>query len=519
MKITKIDLGETGTFSPIFLDYLKEDQRLKKFYNTFPIKENFKKIIESKNFSSHNRAILVEVLKEQYNSLEISQAVKENLEGLASEKTFTVTTGHQLNIFTGPMYFIYKIVTCILTAKRLKTAYPEYNFVPVYWMASEDHDFAEINHFNLFGKKYTWETHQKGPVGKFNPEGIKTVLDELPEKIELFERAYLQHATLTEATRYIVNDLFGDQGLVIIDADNAKLKKLFVPIIKDELLSQNTGKIVARTSSELSEQGFKEQVSPRDINLFYMAEGLRERIVLDGSYKVLNTGLQFSETEILGLLEDSPEIFSPNVVLRPLYQEMVLPNLAYIGGPAEIAYWLQLHQVFEFFKIDFPVLMPRNFGMIVNKTLHKKIKKLNLHVHDLFLDLQSLKNKYLSENSSNSLELDKEQEVLKQVYLSILHKALMVDQSLEGVVGAENNKTIKGIENIAKRLRKAEEQNQEVAIKQIETTKEKLFPDNGLQERTDNFLNFYINNPSIIKYFLDNFDPFDFRFHVLVENE
>ncbi|MDQ3535509.1 MAG: bacillithiol biosynthesis cysteine-adding enzyme BshC [Bacteroidota bacterium] len=520
MKIESVNLGETGTFSPIFLDYLKEEPSLKKFYNYPPSRENFKEIIDARSFPSNGRKILVDVLNRQYHSIKLSKAVKENIDALHDEKTFTITTGHQLNIFSGPLYFIYKIVTCILTAKVLKKEYPDYNFVPVYWMASEDHDFAEINHFTLFGKTYSWETDQSGAVGRYNPEAIKSILDALPEKVEIFEKAYLQHKSLADATRYFVNDLFGEEGLVIIDADNSDLKNQFKSVIKDDLTANNAGKIIQDTSSELSSSGYKVQVSPREINLFYMDENLRERIVFNEKiYKILNSELEFTEKEILELVDKSPEKFSPNVVLRPLYQEIILPNIAYVGGPAEIAYWLQLKQVFEFYKISFPILMPRNFGMIVNKTLAKKIKKLNLQVKDLFLGLQSLKNTFIAENTSNNLSLHKEQEVLKQVYLSVLHKALLVDQSLEGMIGAENAKAEKGIENIEKRLKKAEEKNQEVAIKQIENITEKLFPENGLQERTENFLNFYINNPSIIKYFIENFDPFDFRFHIIMENE
>lgn len=519
MKIEKVNPGETGIFSPIFLDYLNKEPSLEKYYDHFPAKENFKELIASRNFPKKNRDVLMEVLNDQYKSINISDAVNDNIESLSNENTFTIVTGHQLNIFSGPLYFIYKIVSCILTAESLKKEYPENNFVPVYWMATEDHDFAEINHFNLFGKTYTWETDQKGPVGRFNPSSIKSILDEMPEKVALFEKAYLRHDNLADATRFFVNELFGDKGLIIIDGDNAALKELLKPVMKDDLLSNNAGRIIQETSTELSSLGYKVQVFPREINLFYMDGNVRERIVYDGSYKVINTNLEFSEQEILDKLEHSPEKFSPNVVLRPIYQEIILPNLAYIGGPAEVAYWLQLKQMFEFFKISFPVLMPRNFGMIINKNITRKVKKLNLKIKDLFLDLQALKNQFINENASNNLSLEKEQEVLKQVYFSVMHKALLVDQSLEGMIGAENTKAIKGLENIEKRLRKAEEQNQEIAIKQIENIKEKLFPGKGLQERTENFLNFYINNPSIFDVFIQHFDPFDFKFLVLVEDE
>lgn len=519
MKVEKIDLGEINNFSPIFLDYLQGEPRLKKFYYLAPEKENFKQMIQSLNFTKDRRIKLSEVLGQQYSNIKISKKVEDNIQALKDENSFTITTGHQLNIFTGPLYFIFKIITTINTARQLKEAFPEYHFIPVYWMASEDHDFEEINHFNLFGKTYSWNSDQKGAVGKFDPQDIEEIFDSIPEYPEIFKKAYLNHDTLADATRYLVNELFGEEGLIIVDGDNRILKSEITPLIKEELIHNHAHNLVQKTSSELGSLGYKLQVTPREINLFYLDKNVRERIVKDHDYQVLNTDIKLSEKEILQLVEEAPEKFSPNVILRPLYQEMVLPNLAYVGGPAEMAYWLQLKPLFEHYKVSFPILMPRNFGLIINKNITKKIFKNNLSVKDLFLDLQSLKTKFIKENSENVIALDHEKDVLNQVFQSILHKGLAVDQSLEGMIGAESAKTLKGLENIEKKLRKAEEQKQETAIKQIENIKEKLFPGDGLQERKENILNFYINNPAILSFLMNNLEPFDFRFHVVIENE
>lgn len=519
MKVEKIDLGEINNFSPIFLDYLQGEPRLKKFYYLAPEKENFKQMIQSLNFTKDWRIKLSEVLGQQYSNIKISKKVEDNIQALKDENSFTITTGHQLNIFTGPLYFIYKIITTINTARQLKEAFPEYHFIPVYWMASEDHDFEEINHFNLFGKTYSWNSDQKGAVGKFDPQDIEEIFNSIPEYPEIFKKAYLNHDTLADATRYLVNELFGEEGLIIVDGDNRILKSEISPLIKEELIHNHAHNLVQKTSSELGSLGYKLQVTPREINLFYLDKNVRERIVKDHDYQVLNTNIKLSEKEILLLVEEAPEKFSPNVILRPLYQEMVLPNLAYVGGPAEMAYWLQLKPLFDHYKVSFPILMPRNFGLIINKNVTKKIFKNNLSVKDLFLDLQSLKTKFIKENSENVIALDHEKDVLNQVFQSILHKGLAVDQSLEGMIGAESAKTLKGLENIEKKLRKAEEQKQETAIKQIENIKEKLFPGDGLQERKENILNFYINNPAILSFLMNNLEPFDFRFHVVIENE
>src|SRR5688572_5936123 len=398
MHVTTLPYRATNAFSDLVYDFLDQKPQLKPFLHRFPVIENFKdQIREKQSFPLAQRQTLVKVLQKQYQNLGKSAAVELNLALLQQEKTFTVTTGHQLNIFTGPLYFIYKIVTAIKTCQELKLAYPENEFVPVYWMASEDHDFAEINHFNLFGKRYDWETEQKGAVGRMALTGIEKVLEEMPEKYPVFEDAYRNSQTLSEATRKIVNELFGEFGLVILDADEPELKKALIPVIQNELAKNTAYQLVNRTNETLAAY-YKPQVLAREINLFYLDNGLRERIVQEGEmYKVLNTNLVFTAEEIQKLVVESTEKFSPNVILRPLYQEMVLPNLAYVGGGAEVAYWLQLKLIFDEYNVPFPILILRNSAMYVNKATAARMHKLGLKAEDLFQDLNALK-KRVAEN-------------------------------------------------------------------------------------------------------------------------
>ena len=520
MKIEKIDLGETGNFSPIFLDYLQQKEQLRPFYHLFPSLENFEKQIRQKEFSNEKRRVLAEVLKEQYAKIEADTRVFDNISLLNTENTFTVTTGHQLNIFSGPLYFIYKIATVINTCKKLEETFPEFNFVPVYWMASEDHDFQEINHFRLFGEKYTWETDQTGAVGRFGPAGLRNILSKLPEKSPLFERAYLGHDNLADATRYFVNELFGSYGLVVIDADHKNLKAELTGLITDDLTRHEAETIVIPDSDRIEKMGYKSQVYCRPVNLFYLEDNVRERIVFQNDrYEINNTGLSFSKEEMLDLVKTNPEKFSPNVILRPLYQETILPNLAYVGGPSEVAYWLQLHGLFQHYKLPFPILMPRNFALMINRVNSKKIRKIGIEAKNLFKEEKLLKEHFIAENAGHNLTLEREKEILEQVFQSIKNQALTVDKSLGGFIGAEGSKAFKSVENIEKRLKKAEETKYDNSLKSLLGMKEKLFPEGNLQERTDNFLNFYINNPDFINQILAVLDPFDFRFHILIEDE
>jgi bacillithiol biosynthesis cysteine-adding enzyme BshC len=411
---------------------------------------------------------------------------------------------------------IYKIVTIINLAKKLKAEFPAYNFVPVYWMASEDHDFAEISSFNLFGKTFKWETEQKGAVGRMNPTELQAIFNELSEKPVIFEEAYLKNTTLSNAARQYMHQLFGSEGLISIDADDATLKGTFSEIIKDDLLNNSANEIVTKTSNELNEMGYHTQITPREINFFYLQDGLRERIVKEGNiYKVLNSELSFSESEILQILYNQPQKFSPNVVLRPLYQETILPNLAYIGGPSEVPYWLQIKGIFDHYGEQFPLLMPRNFALLINQASQKRLDKLGITAEELFADDASLRRSYVERNSENSLSLAFEIDDVSEVFERILKKSLAIDQTMKGAVEAEKSKIISSIENLEKRIKKAEERNQETSVTQLLALKQKLFPDGGLQERKDNFLNFYLNDKDFINKLLEAFDPIDYSFNII----
>jgi bacillithiol biosynthesis cysteine-adding enzyme BshC len=518
MNKQTISLSDTGQFSSLFLDYMEQKENLQPFFQRFPSLVNFNEQVQSRQFDTYKREVLRTVLREQY--AHFPPLVQAQIDSVTNENTFTVTTGHQLNIFGGPLYLIYKLITTINLAKRLQETYPQYHFIPVYWMATEDHDFEEINHFHLFGKKYTWQTAQTGAVGRMNPQELRTVLGEIAEKLPVFEKAYLQHASLAAATRHWVHELFGDQGLLCIDADAPQLKAQFQEAIKADLLEQRTFDIANRTTEQLQDLGYKTQVNAREINFFYLDNQIRERIVpVQDHFQVLNTEISFTKEALLTELEQHPERFSPNVLLRPLYQETILPNLAYIGGPAEVAYWLQLKGIFDAFQTPFPLLMPRNFALVVNKANTRKLDKLCISVSDLFLEEAPLKRKFIECAVPEVVNVEAEKEQIVKAFEVLTQKAVRLDKTLEGFVGAERQKTLHSLENVEKRLKKAEEKNQETGITQLLSIKNKLFPDGQPQERVDNFLNFYLNNPEFLQELMHLLDPLEYRFHILTEDE
>ncbi|MEY3646967.1 MAG: hypothetical protein RL127_1675 [Bacteroidota bacterium] len=353
MPIQSYPLQRVPGFSKLLLDYLAGKPELKPLYGATPTLESFRAQIDQKK--SVNRKLLAEVLADQYQGITDAP----DIACLGNENTFTVTTGHQLNLLTGPLYVIYKLVSTINLARKLQQAYPEFKFVPVYWMATEDHDWDEINHLHLFGKTYTCTSAQTGAVGRFHTEDLAEMLGQLPSGIPLFKDAYQSSQTLTEAVRKYIHALFGETGLVCIDADDARLKGLMNKVMEADVLQRAHQKSVADTDEKLVSLGYKPQIHAREINFFYMKGDLRERIEYsNGNYHVLNTDIRFSEETMTAEIANHPEHFSPNVVLRPLYQEIILPNLAYLGGPAEVGYWFQLKSVFDLHQVPFQLFQP-----------------------------------------------------------------------------------------------------------------------------------------------------------------
>ena len=511
MQVKSYPIESLQSFSKLLIDYLAEFPALAKFYGSSPQLESFEQQILGKNsFSSSNRVILHEVIKGQYH--EIAQEVE--IDSILNENTYTVTTGHQLNIFTGPLYVIYKIVSTINLAKKLKATYPKANFIPIYWMATEDHDWDEINHFYWLGKKFEIATAQKGAVGRFSLSEFEPFLKEIPNTIPAFQDAYSQAKNLSQAVRIYMHELFGGQGLICLDADDARLKSIFAPIILADLFDHSHLAPVENATKSLIEMGYKTQINAREINLFYLMDGVRERIEKRGDiYQVLNTATTFSAKELHAEVAEFPERFSPNVVLRPLYQEMILPNLAYIGGPAEVGYWLQLKGIFDLHQVPYPIVLPRNFAIILGEKHQQKINKLGIGLTDLFLEDFELRRKFVASQSVRVLDCDSELNLLNPIFNELAKRAKSIDSTLEASVKAEFKRLENGLERMGKKLKKAEERNHETAIRQLNQLKTALFPEGQWQERYENFLNYYMEHPAFIQQLLDTFDPLLFKMY------
>ena len=339
------------------------------------------------------------------------------------------------------------------------------------------------------------------------------------ELVELFQNAYTKHADFSFATRCLVNELFGQYGLVILDPNDARLKREFAEVIKDDLLNSTAYKFVARTISNLEKIKHKSQVNPRDINIFYLLDNQRERVVKENQlFNIQNSEIKFTKEQLLKEIETHPERFSPNVVTRPLYQQKILPNLAYVGGPAEVSYWLEYKEMFDHYGIFFPMLIPRNFVMIMDEQISERLTKLGLASEDVFLPINELTEKFIKSISGEKISLETEKEKLVKLYKDISEKASIVDSTLVSSVDADLQRHLKEIDNLEKKMLRSFKQKNETAVGQIEKIKDKLFPTGNLQERYDNFIPFYLKQgKSFIELLKENLNPMDFRFTILSE--
>ncbi|MDN3695187.1 bacillithiol biosynthesis cysteine-adding enzyme BshC [Chryseobacterium tructae] len=498
--INKISFNDIESIPQLVKDFL--NQNIEGFEDkTFSV-EHFSQQIHLKkdSFSSEQRNILFNVFDQQLSDLNLSSKQKDNLENLKQPNTFTITTGHQLNLFSGPVFFVYKILQTIKTCTYLKEHFPDFNFVPVYWMASEDHDFAEINHFKTENNYYEINEKSGGPVGRiqmndnyFISEFEKEFKDSVfgTELILMLKEAYKIGNTLTQAIQILVNRLFSEFGLLMLDGDSKELKEQIKEVFKDELLHFSLQKNSKDKVNFLTEKYGKVQVNPRDINLFYLSE-TRDRIDFNGQkYIVVDTNIQFTEEEIIAELENHPEKFSPNALMRPVYQEKVMPNLAYIGGNAEIMYWLELKDYFSKINIPFPILIPRNSMLFLKEKTLKKIEKLELNIGDFFQNFTVITNqKILKDNPILEL-LDKKEDILVSNFAELRASAETTEKSFGNMVKAEEVRQLKSFKRMKKRLLHAEKIKQNELLERLENLFLAVHPSKTWQERVFNFSVFF----------------------------
>jgi len=290
--------------------------------------------------------------------------------------------------------------------------------------------------------------------------------------------------------------LLGSYGVVVIDPAATELKRLFLPVLQQELFDPVSDKIVQTQTAKLNES-YAGQAFSRPINLFYLKDDIRERIEQTGdNYHVVHTDIRWDKAGLQEEVENHPERFSPNVILRGLYQETILPNVAFIGGGSEVAYWLQLKGIFDHYKVFFPTLVLRQSFLVSDDKSNILQQKIGLTDEEMFQPTEQLVQYFVKQHASNDLELKTLEKEMQTVFDQIKDRATKIDGTLRASADAALTKMKYQMHVMEKKMLRAEKRNMADQISQIYKLKNKLFPNNSLQERYDTFMPFYLEKGS-----------------------
>lgn len=530
MKIEKIGFEKFSQISSRDKAYQSNDSTLEPFYKYKFEYNEFKNAISDRKRFPIDRKLLINQLNKQYDGIEVSKKTAKNIQKLASENTFTIITAHQPSLFTGPLYYILKICSTINITENLKKDFPENDFVPVFILGAEDHDFEEINHTQIFNKKIEWNNDESGSVGRMSKTNLDQAIEQLfdilgdnanaNELKEIVAFAQKESYSYGEFSFLLIHKLFDRFGLIIANFDNKAFKNAFKPYIKQEIFENTSKPLVELEQKRLIEAGFSDQAYAREINFFYLSDGSRSRIEKQGDvFKVLDTDLSFTMDEMYDEIDRFPERFSPNVIMRPIFQEIIMPNLAYVGGGGELAYWMERKSQFKEFNVFFPMLVRRNSALWVNKRNKKQMDSLELGIQDFLADTEQLIKSYALDQTEHEIDFSSEYSKITEAYNDISHKAVDIDKTLEAKVEAMKTNHINNLEKLHQRLIRTIKQNQETTLNKIRKTKDLLFPGEGLQERQVNFMEFYLSNgKDMIDYLTEVCNPFEKELLVIYED-
>jgi len=476
---------------------------LQDFQKFLPEWNELEKIIQNK---SQNEINFLDIIRKQYSNFTDDNSFEAilNIHNFnKSKKIFTVTCAHQPILFGGPLYVLLKIVDCISICRELNKQYPEHCFLPIFYIGAEDHDSDEISKVSVFNQSLFWEHNHKSASGFWAlDEHFNQVKNELFSKlnntafgkeiIEIIQQSFNEN-NYGISYQSFIHKVFGRYGLLTFLPNDDWVKKEMKSIFLDEL-SQQTSFTIVSASNERLKNCIDIQANPREINLFYSDVSARNRIEKNHhTFNVLNREIQFDADEMPMFIDNNYEKLSPNVILRPLMQEKLLNNILFIGGGAEISYWLQLKKLFEHYHLDFPMLMRRSSVLMIEDNSITKLKKVNIEL-DFFLEnIQKIEQAFIQKNKDAHNDIDAEMQTIKTQLNQIQQKAKNIDESMLSSVEAEMVKVIKSLQGLSSKIEKIEKNKNEISLHQLRNIREKLLPNNILHERKDSWIQYLAN--------------------------
>ncbi len=499
MDISGCSFSELS-YSTLFTTYLTNYEKLSSFYEFNPLDEaDIERRAESL-FGARYKDAYINALRSYHEELGISSSQAGQLKKLDKEDALVIVTGQQLGVLGGPMFTIYKIMSAILIARSYEEKLDR-PVVPVFWLADEDHDFEEIAWAGITGRKDFTKIHldEEGSGKPVSDELVTAQIEELKAQVkeELFDTDfsealwnqinsyYKEGKTHAQAFAGLINEWFADEGLLIAGSNFASVKKLLskefsVSISEADAMYES----IEKQSSEL-ENEFHRQVMNGDSNLFYISETEgRQKLNREGKGWVAGEK-SWAEAELLEDIQKHPEKFSPNVFLRPVIQDVLLPTLGYVAGPGELAYYGQMKDFYHQFGLQMPPIFPRFCGTIIESGISRIVEKLPFSFCEYGKRIEDLESAFIEQTETVDLEqvFGEWKQKLEESAEEPLKVINEIDPTLDGTVG----KTVAGFGNELDKLKgrvyRSIKKQEETQLSRIEKIKVNLFPDGGLQER------------------------------------
>ncbi len=550
-----VEFSKLPNFNNLYLDYIsggeEEMEKLKPFFNSmYRDNEEFFKVIDDKvyNYSTNryfDKNILIDILKHQNVTFGGDEYTAANIEKLSGEHTFAVVTGQQVSLYTGPVYTILKTITAVKLAKDLHERFPQFNFVPVFWLEAEDHDIDEADHTYIIDRQNELirigfeqqENNSEENIKRSTPPVGTTVFGEVINSINeqlrsslidtdfkdkimnLVTKHYREGNDYKTAFAGLMNEIFKGYGVIFIDPSDIEIKRLLKPVFEKELTSSpKLCESIITQSAEL-EKHYDLQVKPKVINMFFLHNN--NRLLIEprdgGKFALKNSKRRFENDELMNLLEESPELFSPNVVLRPVCQDYLLPTAAYIGGPGEISYFAQLKPAYRHYDITMPVIFPRVSASIVESKISKFLNNFNVKFEDIFHH-SFLVSKVVDKLSEVKIEdeIGKYTDEINKIFYDMKNMTVKVDQALLNIVDNMKEKTKQNLEQFRGKLINAQAKKSETTTTQIDKVTNNIYPNHNLQERVINIL-YFLNkyDDSFIKKLFHETDVNNFNHQVI----
>ena len=500
----------------LFLDYLYEFENVREYFaHDFKNRDSYLKIFKSISESKREfYSQLGSIIQTQYSGLDSSDLTKKNIQLLSDKKTLAVVTGQQLGILGGPLYTFYKIITAIKLSEHLSERYDDFNFVPVFWLEGDDHDFNEVRSITTiddqnklvtigYGEEIP-EDEAKQSVGllKFDST-VSDFINNFSEQlrntefketiINTLKSFYKEGISFKEAFRNLIHSIFDESGLVIFDPQDKKVKELLKPVFKKELseFRQYTDKLV-HVSAELEER-YHAQVKVKPVNLFLSLEDGRYSIEpVENDFRLKRKRKNFNLEQILEIVDSEPENISPNVLLRPICQDYILPTAFYIGGPSEISYFAQIKPLYNFFEVVPPIIYPRSSVTILEGTIKKTLDKYDLGINEIFMDVVGSKKKVIDAIAEISLN-DVFKEMNSNIEIAfdrLKEKLFQIDKTTADASNKYKEKIFNSLDELKRKAEDAQNKRYDVTLRQIDKAATILFPESNLQERILNFTYF-----------------------------